>query len=80
MRAPTTSARAYPKVFLLHLRGDILQVERFVFNILTLQPPASPHTHVGDDESDDVAEHVEAVRHQGHGVGEVANYKLHNHV
>ena len=40
----------------------------------------SPDTDEGNDEGDDVTEHVEAVRHQGHGVGEVANYKLHYHV
>ena len=40
----------------------------------------SPDADEGNDECDDVTEHVEAVRHQGHGVGEVPNHKLHDHV
>ena len=38
-----------------------------------------PHTDEGDDEGDNVTQHVEAVCYQGHGVGEVAHDELHQH-
>ena len=38
-----------------------------------------PDTNVGDDEGDDVAEHVEGVGHEGHRVCPVADDELDQH-
>ena len=42
-------------------------------------PGRHPDADVGDDECDDIAQHVETVRHQGHGVGPVTHDELHQH-
>ena len=38
-----------------------------------------PDADVGDNEGDDVTEHVEGVGHEGHGVGEVTHDELDQH-
>ena len=85
-----TSARAHPKV--LKLQALLLSLKTTSFNLEQVfwQPcpglggadctgVALPETDQGDDEGDDVTQHVETVGHERSAVGEVTHRELHPH-